>query len=180
MKRIFVKLLILTVAFVLAACTNESCKNILGKWLLAQTLDTEISTEEANAQSPDAVVRYKMQNSFEFFADGTFVSASTQEFQNFTPLTENATEIDEAEIQKFFLQSLQMRGVFKINKSTLRYEIQFIKIGDDEMPYAQYLQQNDLPLSESVVAVSYKIENDELIINRGADANEALVYKKQK
>lgn len=185
MKNIFIRhiFFILVLSFMIMACSNNSYKqNILGKWQCDLTLDTEIGLDAENPEISSGVIRYKLQSSFEFLDDENFISRNEKKFESYTPLTESGNNIDVGELEKYFSETVEMRGVFKIYPKDLKYEPKFIKFnGETEIPYSEYLQGNNFNMEEEeegLVVVRYQIENGDLILYTANSSAETMTYKR--
>lgn len=171
-KRVFVSAAMAALVLAAAGCSRtapplehdaEIAALLAGRWQRELSLETQISTDEANPQRVTGTVASKAITVLTLNEDQTLSLESRQEFISYTP-ADGAEPLPEEVVERHFSQSVTVLGTFVATPLLIEYDQVEVSIdGSAPVPFEEFLAATSQTMERRQRAV-WTLEGDRLTL----------------
>ena len=171
-KRVFVSVAMAALVLAAAGCSRtvpplehdaEIAALLAGRWQREFSLETQISTDEANPQRVTGTVASKAITVLTLNEDQTLSLESRQEFISYTP-ADGTEPLPEEVVERHFSQSVTALGTFVATPLLIEYDQAEVSIdGSAPVPFEEFLAATSQTM-ERRQRVVWTLEGDRLTL----------------
>lgn len=176
-------------AFSLSGCSRKErplvhdpavVQQLEGSWELALSLETQISSDEADPQLVTGTVASRTTTVLSLKGDQTFSLESRQEFLSYTPV-EGVEPLPEEVVRGHFSQSVKVMGTYAATAQVIEYDQAEVSVNDGApVPFEEFVAMTG-QTEERVQRALWSLHGDRLTFALvQGEGTEEVVYTRVK